>query len=133
MQMNQYVGLNQWAQAKVLAKRTAVETGERAFADGSKEPFERTVEVPVARITAMGKIEGYFDEVVADLRRFELPNGEAYEEFVEAAPCNGGPIFYTALKDGDGLVVTESLWGELTGCAIEPPFEQPDYPDWTQF
>lgn len=96
MQMNQYVGLNQWAQAKVLAKRTAVETGERTFADGSKEPFERTVDVPVARITAVGKIEGYFDEVVADLRRFELPNGEVYEEFIEATLQWWSDVLYRA-------------------------------------
>ena len=130
MQMNQYVGLNKWAQQKVLAKRTAVETGERTYEDGSKEPFQRSVDVPMARISVIGQIEGLFDEVVASLRRFELPEGEIFEEFVQASPCYGGPMFYTALKDSNGVIVPESLWGTDVGIAEALTDEQPYCPDW---
>jgi hypothetical protein len=111
MRTDQYYGLNSWAKNLVLATQVVSEIGVRKYADDTIEPFIRSeVVVPVATITKIGVIEGAFAATVADLNRYELPSGEVFEEYVQAAPWHSGPCYYIALKDAEGNLVRRSLW-----------------------
>ncbi|MBS2009748.1 MAG: hypothetical protein JST01_22020 [Cyanobacteria bacterium SZAS TMP-1] len=112
MRTDQYYGLNSWARNLVLATQKVEEIGVRRFPDDTIEPFIRSVDVPVAKITKIGEIDSAFmpGMKVADLNRYELPTGEVYEEYIQAQPWNSGPCSYIALKDGAGEPVRESLW-----------------------
>jgi len=112
MRTDQIYGLNTWARSLVLATQVVSEIGVRKYSDDTIEPFIREVKVPVAAITKIGEIESAFAEgmVIADLSRYELPDGRIFDEYIQAAPWSGGPCYYLALKDGFGNPVPESLW-----------------------
>jgi hypothetical protein len=112
MRCDQYIGLNEWAKKKVLATRKVREVGHRIYSDGRAVPFQRKTRVPVARIQVIGKIEGAWTPVVANLHRYTLPGGEVYEEYVQATPWSGGPCYFVALKDAKGEPVPQSLWSD---------------------
>lgn len=112
MRSDQYIGLNDWARKKVLATRKAREIGHRVYPDGRAVPFQRKVRVPVARVRVIGRIKGAWDPHVANLHRYTLPNGQVYEEFVQAEPWSSGPCYFIALKDRSGNEVKESLWSD---------------------
>jgi hypothetical protein len=96
----------------VLATQEVEEIGVRRYPDDTIEPFIRKVSAPLATICKIGEIKSAFSPgmPVADLRRYELPTGEVYEEYIQAQPWNGGPCYYIALKDSAGEPVRESLW-----------------------
>lgn len=112
MRSDQYVGLNSWAQSKVLQTQKVREVGVRIHPGGVKRRFKRWVRVPVARVEVIGKIEGAWTDVVAHLHRYRLPNGKVYEEFVQATPWSSGPCYFIALKSAKGFPVRESLWSD---------------------
>lgn len=111
MRCDQYVGLNTWSAEKVLAKQTVQDYTMRLFPDGRVETFECELEVVLAYPTEkIGVIAGAFQDHVACLRRFILPTGEIFDEFVQCEPWSSGPMYFIALKDVNGDVVPESLW-----------------------
>ncbi len=112
MRTDQYVGLNPWATRKVSKTMWVREVGVRILPGGRRQPFNRKLPVPVARKEVIGQIEGAFTDIVANLYRHTMPNGKAYDEFVQATPWSSGPCYFLALKDSDGNVVPESLWSE---------------------
>lgn len=120
MRMDQYSGLNEWARKTVLKKEKARVTGTMTFtSDGRKRRFTRWARIPVARIEHIGKIEGAWNPCVAKLRRFTMPDGTVYEEYIQESPWSGGPVWHTALKNAvTGEPVAESLWTqeELDHC-----------------
>lgn len=112
MRTDQLYGLNAWARNLVLATQTTSEIGVRKYDGGIIEAFEREVTVPVAKTTNIGEIESAFapGTKAFDLKRYELPDGRVFDEYVQAAPWSGGPCYYIALKDAAGNPVPESLW-----------------------
>lgn len=111
MRMDQYRGLNTWARKTVLKKEKVRQYGVMVFGDGRRKPFQRWASVPVARIRVIGKIEGAWNPHVADLHRYQLPDGRVLEEFIQETPWSGGPVYHIALKDvRTGKPVPESLW-----------------------
>jgi hypothetical protein len=110
MRCDQYYGLNNWAKALVQKTQQVREVGERKFNDGATESFDRLVEITVAKIESIGKIEGAFDPIVSDLHRYTMPNGDVFEEYIQASPWSSGPCYFIALKHPDGSVVKQSLW-----------------------
>lgn len=119
MRMDQYRGLNPWATKTVLKREKARQTGISTFADGRKRSFTRWTKVPVARVRIIGTITGVWKPHIANLRRFEMPDGMVYVEYLQMAPWSGGPVYHTALKnEATGEPVAESLWtdDELADC-----------------
>lgn len=111
MRMDQYRGLNTWAQKTVTKREKARVTGTMTFEDGRRRRFTRWAKIPIARIETIGKIAGAWKPHVADLRRFTMPDGNVYEEYVQVTPWSGGPVYHTALKNAaTGEPVAESLW-----------------------
>jgi hypothetical protein len=112
MRTDQFYGLNAWARELVLTTHVVTEIGVRKYADDTIEPFIREATIPVATLTKIAEIDSAFAPrmPVADLNRYELPDGRVYEEYVQAQPWNGGPCSYIALKDSSGEPVRESLW-----------------------
>ncbi len=107
-----HYGLNAWARELVLATQVVSEIGVRKYADDTIEPFIRSeVVVPIAGTSKIGEIEGAFAPVVAELNRYELPDGRIFDEYVHAAPWHSGPCYYIALKDSAGSVPCVSLSG----------------------
>jgi len=116
---DQYRGLNEWAKKNVTKREKVRITGEMKFQDGRRRSFSRWGKVPVARIRVIGKITGVWVPKVADLHRYTMPDGKVYEEYVQAEPWSGGPVYHIALKDAKtGKPVAKSLWtDEEIGCA----------------
>ena len=120
MRMDQYSGLNEWARNTVQKREKARVTGTMTFEDGRQRKFTRWAKVPVARIQTIGAIHRFYGgSRLADLRRFTMPDGTVYEEYVQSTPWSGGPVYHTALKNAaTGEPVVESLWTdeELANC-----------------
>jgi len=112
MRCDQYIGLNEWATEKVLARHAVREVGVRILPSGEEQPFDREVDALVASVEQVGSIEGAWMDVVAPLNRYTLPTGEVFEEFVQAVPWSSGPCYFIALRDEKGHEVPESLWAE---------------------
>lgn len=112
MRMDQYIGLNDWAKQTVQATQAVREVGARILPGGKVESFDRQVRVPVAEIEVIGKIEGAWNDHVADLHRYKMPNGSVFEEYVQETPWSGGPCYFIALKNKKGNVVRQSLWSK---------------------
>ncbi|MBZ0184697.1 MAG: hypothetical protein K8F91_00495 [Candidatus Obscuribacterales bacterium] len=111
MRIDQYAGLNAWAKKTVAKREEARIEGTMTFRDGRRRRFTRWARVPAARVKVIGAIKGAWNPHVADLRRFEMPDGTVYVEFVQADIWCGGPIWHTALKNAKtGKPVKESLW-----------------------
>lgn len=110
MRMDQYIGLNDWAKGLVYATQTVREVGARILPNGKVESFDRTVRVPLATVEVIGKIEGAWNDHVADLHRYTMPNGSVFEEYIQADPWHGGPCYHIALKNKRGRAVRQSLW-----------------------
>lgn len=110
MRMDQYVGLNSWARKKVLRKQRVRIVGVQISPSGRVKPFDRWMTVPAARREVVGRIKGAWNPRVADLYRYTMPNGEVYEEYVQADPWSGGPCYFIALMDRHGRAVPNSLW-----------------------
>jgi len=115
---DQYIGLNDWARKTVLRKEKVRQYGVNVFADGRRKRFSRWTNLPVARIQVIGILHGVYTGKVADLHRYTMSNGKVYEEFVQATPWSGGPMYHIALRDvKTGKNVPESLWtDEEMGC-----------------
>ena len=112
MRCDQYIGLNEWAAKLVSRKEKVREHGVQIFADGRKKQFTRWRRMPLVRKEDAGIIRGAYKEEVAKLKRYKLPTGETYTEYVQAAPWSGGPCYFIALKDANGKPVPESLWSD---------------------
>jgi len=110
MRMDQYIGLNDWAKKKVQATQLVREVGARILPNGKVESFDRQVRVPVASIEVIGKIQGAWNDHVANLHRYKMPNGAVLEEYIQAEPWSSGPCYHIALKNKKGNVVSQSLW-----------------------
>lgn len=117
MRCDQYIGLNQWAQKLVSRKIKVHETGVRTYPNGRRKRFDRWYRIPAARISKIGTIRGAWTAEVASLHRYVLPNGEIYQEYVQASPWSGGPCYFIALKDKHGNPVPQSLWTDDELCA----------------
>ncbi len=116
MRMDQYIGLNKWAQERVSESHVVREVGAQILPSGKVVSFDRTVRVPLVTTEVIGHITGAWVDKVADLHRYTMPNGSVFEEFVQAEPWSGGPCYYIALKNKKGAVVRQSLWtNEETG------------------
>lgn len=118
MRCDQYIGLNDWARAKVSETHKVREVGTRILPGGVVEPFDRTINLPVAKVEKVGEIHGAWTDVVATLSRYTLPNGEVLTEYVQAEPWSSGPCYFVALKDAKGKPVPQSLWSDddLNNC-----------------
>ena len=112
MRIDQYIGLNEWATRKVNKTMWVREMGISILPGGRRKPFNRKVEVPIARRKVIGTIEGAWNPEVANLNRHIMPNGEVYSEYVQEVPWHGGPMYFIALKDRLGKPVAQSLWTE---------------------
>jgi hypothetical protein len=112
MRTDQFFGLNQWARELVHATQVVSEIGVRKYPDDTIEAFIREVKLPVANITKIGEIDSVFAPgmPVADLNRYELPDGRVFEEYIQAQPWNSGPCYFIALKDSETKPVRKSLW-----------------------
>jgi len=111
MRMDQYRGLNDWACKTVLKTEKVRQFGTMVFSDGRRKRFSRWTKVPVARVRVIGKITGAWNPHVADLHRFNMPDGKVYDEYVQVTPWSGGPVYHIALRDvRTGQPVPESLW-----------------------
>lgn len=118
MRIDQYIGLNSWARKNVAGKHSVREIGVQILPGGKKRRFNRWRRVSIARIQQIGVIKGAWNPAVAQLKRYTMPDGRVFEEFVQEVPWSGGPCYHIALKDGRGNVVPESLWteDELSAC-----------------
>jgi len=112
MRCDQYIGLNKWASEKVSRQMTVREIGARLLPGGKAVPFDRSISVPVAKIEVIGKIAGAWNDHVANLHRYTLPDGRVYVEYIQADPWSSGPCYFIALKNQKGNVVSQSLWTE---------------------
>jgi hypothetical protein len=110
MRMDQYIGLNKWAQERVSQSQVVREVGVRILSNGKVEQFDRTGPVALVVKEVIGHLPGVWKEHVADLHRYTMPNGSVFEEFVQAEPWSGGPCYHIALKNKKGAVVRQSLW-----------------------
>ena len=112
MRCDQFMGLNEWASNLVDESIDAREIGqvETIFGDVI-EHFSRSVKVLVAKVDECGAYVGMEGDEYA-LKRYTFPDGRVYETFVQAESWSSGPCFFLALKDKDGKVVPESLWGD---------------------
>lgn len=108
---DQNIGLNEWARTLLQGVVTGVESGTRVYADGRKETFsERTFQEPLVKATPGAQTyQGMFGDEYP-LLVYQLPDGRRFEEYVQANPWSSGPMFFLALKDAAGNVVSESLW-----------------------
>ena len=112
MRCDQYIGLNEWASTRVFRTHKVHEIGVRILPSGKVRKFDRWIRVPVARTQVIGRIEGAWNDNVANLNRYTLPDGTVYEEFIQATPWSSGPCYFIALKDKHGKPVAESLWND---------------------
>lgn len=84
---DQYIGLNDWA-TEMLASCQAQAT-----------PYD--------------KIEGAWNDDVASLHEYTLPDGHVYREYVQTSPWSSGPMYFIALKDMQyDEPVARSLWSD---------------------
>jgi hypothetical protein len=110
MRSDQYVGLNEWSQIWLYRYKREARILE---IDISAEPpiilgvSDRTI-IDI-KTEIIGKIEGAWNDHVADLNRYTLPSGDVYEEYIQAEPWSSGPCYFIALKR-NGEVVYKSLW-----------------------
>lgn len=116
MRTDQYIGLNGWAQSLLAANCVDARVVKLAlFEDETKILSDEIERVPLYTTEVIGDIKGAFwpDDVVANLHRYTFPNGDVYEEFLQASPWSSGPCYFIALKEGgDGAVIVDSLWPE---------------------
>jgi hypothetical protein len=112
MRTDQLYGLNAWAREIVHATQVVSEIGVRKYPNETIEAFVREVTVPIAAVTKISEIECAFapGTAIADLNRYELPDGRVFEEYIQSQPWSGGPCYYIALKDETGQPVSQSLW-----------------------
>lgn len=112
MRCDQCAGLNDFARDLVTQMVDVREKVTKTYPNGDVEEFERLVKLnEVSRKDSGKKYSGMFGDEYT-LNRYTLPTGEVYEEYVQAEPWSSGPVFFLALKDGDGNVVEESLWDD---------------------
>lgn len=112
MRMDQYIGLNPWASKLVSRKVKVHDVVTRTFPGGKRKSFAVWHKIPVARIQKIGTIPGAWTPSVADLHRYTFPDGRVYEEYVQVTPWSGGPCYFIALKDKNGVPVPKSLWSD---------------------
>jgi len=111
MRMDQYAGLNAWARKSIAKRQKALVTGTARTPDGRTFRVRRWIKLPVAKVEVIGALKGAWNPHVADLRRFTMPDGKVYIEYVQQDVWCGGPIWHTALKDArTGKPVKQSLW-----------------------
>ena len=108
---DQYIGLNDWARKTVLRKEKVRQFGVSVFADGTRKRFARWTKLPVSRSQVIGILPGVWIDKVADLHRYTMPDGKVYEEYLQADPWAGGPMYHLALRNvKTGNPVPQSLW-----------------------
>lgn len=112
MRSDNYMGLNEWASRLVNRKTTVREHGVQVFSGGRVKQFSRRRKVRVLRRETAGVIRGAWKDQVAPLYRYTMPDGRVLVEYVQACPWSGGPCYFVALKDKNGVPVAESLWTE---------------------
>jgi hypothetical protein len=112
MRIDQYQGLNKWAQNRVSKTIRVREVGVTVMPDKSVVPFDREVDMPLAVKTKVGEIKGAFADVAGDLYRYTFASGVAYEEYVQCTPWSGGPMYFIALRrvSRNGKFLKQSLW-----------------------
>jgi hypothetical protein len=114
MRCDQYMGLNSWATGFLLDHQTEAEVVTFAYSP-SKEWSPRILSselkmIPTYKVEVIGKIEGAWDEHVADLHKYLMPDGSEFEEFVQATPWSSGPCYFIALRSSQGTICQDSLW-----------------------
>ncbi|MBX9720071.1 MAG: hypothetical protein K2X81_01645 [Candidatus Obscuribacterales bacterium] len=110
MKIDQYMGLNDWARKLVNTKVKVREHGVRIFSDGTRMQFSRWARIPVVRKEHAGAIASMSHKENRILHRYTLPSGVQYTEYLQACPGSGGPCYFIALKDSNGVPVPDSLW-----------------------
>lgn len=118
MRMDQYIGLNDWASNMLESYKVKCVVAHVAHPEGSDDdPNPKSFDlpsteemVPLYDVEIIGKIEGAWDNYVANLHRYTMPDGTVYNEYVQAEPWSSGPCYFIALKNADGNIVHNSLW-----------------------
>lgn len=112
MRTTQIIGLTKAAKELLnnYEPTRIIEKLQRIYPDGHTEQFEREVTEDPRKTEECGSFFGMFDEEYP-LRRYTMPNGKVYEEYVQAEPWSSGPCIFLALRNENGPV-KESLWSE---------------------
>ncbi len=140
MENDKFMGLNPWAKALVNQFETVTFTGVISTDSSLKVEFEAYTDPgnPVIRlklnkpgvpvelvrksykrnlvkrkvIDTMYSIFIYSGIPPYKLYEYTLPDGRVFREYVQFATFTKGPIYFMALRDDKGNVVTESLWDD---------------------
>lgn len=117
MRCDQYMGLNGWATGYLIDHQTAAEVISIAYSPTKEwEPRVLSSElemIPLYKVEVTGKIDGAWNDRVADLHKYTMPDGTELQEFIQATPWSSGPCYFIALRFlPEGTVCEESLWTE---------------------
>ena len=55
-------------------------------------------------LTCIGEITGMFGEKIRNLYSYTIPEGEVWEEFIQAEPWSSGPMIFLAIKNSRGEI-----------------------------
>jgi hypothetical protein len=110
MRCNQWIGLKPEAEQFLqdmfgMRKYTLI----KLYEDGTKD-YGKESEEPDANISVDDHWIGMFDE---EYPLLEYKKGDTcFREVVQSDQWYSGPVVFTALKDGNGDLVQESMWTE---------------------
>jgi len=108
MRCDQSMGLNERALAIIApVYRKYQDKITRTYEDGETVSFQLAGTCNLVKCEPSGEYEGFDTH---RLMKYTLPNGDVYQEFVQAEPWSSGPCTFLALKDKTGNEVKESLW-----------------------